>query len=197
MFSLWHNPHDRLNLWTPGQEMGSMVPSLPDALDFVVQKHQASRLHYDFRLELGGVLKSWAVPKGPSLNPNDKRLAIMVEDHPLEYRSFEGVLATGTYGAGQVIVWDQGTYRPLAGGDTKAAMREQVRASLDRGSLHFLLYGEKLRGEFALIRKKRLGKNAWLLLKIRDQFASDAGITLQDRSVISGKRLSEIGREIG
>jgi bifunctional non-homologous end joining protein LigD len=160
-------------------------------LVFVVQKHQASRLHYDFRLELDGVLKSWAVPKGPSLNPQEKRLAIMVEDHPLEYRTFEGVIAEGEYGAGEVIVWDQGRYRPLVG-KTKEEMQEQVRAQLNQGELRFLLFGEKLRGEFALIRQKRLGEKAWLLIKKRDQYASDADITLQDRSVISGKRLGEV-----
>jgi len=130
---------------------------MENALVFVVQKHQASRLHYDFRLELDGVLKSWAVPKGPSLNPREKRLALMVEDHPLEYGTFEGVIAEGSYGAGEVIVWDRGSYQPLAG-ETKDAMQEQVREQLNRGELRFLLFGEKLRGEFALIRQPRLGK---------------------------------------
>jgi bifunctional non-homologous end joining protein LigD len=163
---------------------------MQDALVFVVQKHQASRLHYDVRLELDGVLKSWAVPKGPSLNPKEKRLAIMVDDHPLEYRTFEGVIAEGLYGAGEVIVWDQGSYRPLAG-HTKDAMQEQVRAQLTQGQLRFLLCGEKLRGEFALLRQPRLGEQAWLLIKKRDQEASEADITRQDRSVLTGKRLGE------
>ena len=171
-------------------EPEGQVKSMQNVLVFVVQKHEASRLHYDFRLELDGVLKSWAVPKGPSLNPKEKRLAIMVEDHPLEYRTFEGVITEGEYGAGEVIVWDQGTYRPLAG-KTKDAMQEQVREQLNKGNLRFLLFGEKLRGEFALIRQQRLGEKAWLLIKKRDQYASDADITLQDRSVITGKRLSE------
>ena len=170
------------------------VKSIQGSLVFVVQKHQASRLHYDFRLELDGVLKSWAVPKGPSLNPKEKRLAIMVEDHLLEYRTFEGVIAEGEYGAGEVIVWDQGTYRPLSG-KAKEEMQQQVRAQLNQGELRFLLFGEKLRGEFALIRQKRLGEKAWLLIKKRDQYASNADITLQDRSVISGKRLGEVSRE--
>jgi bifunctional non-homologous end joining protein LigD len=174
-----------------GPEPDREVKGTQDALVFVVQKHQASRLHYDFRLELDGVLKSWAVPKGPSLNPKEKRLAIMVEDHPFEYRTFEGVIAEGEYGAGEVIVWDQGTYRPLAG-KTKEEMQEQVRKELNQGELRFLLFGEKLRGEFVLIRQKRLGEKAWLLIKKRDQYASDADITLQDRSVISGKRLGEV-----
>jgi bifunctional non-homologous end joining protein LigD len=159
-----------------------------DALVFVVQKHQASRLHYDFRLELNGVLKSWAIPKGPSLNPKEKRLAIMVEDHPFAYRTFEGIIAEGEYGAGEVIVWDQGTYRPLVG-STKDSMQEQMRKQLDQGALRFVLFGEKLRGEFALIRQKRLGEKAWLLIKKRDQYASDEDITLRDQSVISGKRI--------
>src|SRR5260370_2598940 len=118
---------------------------MDSALVFVVQKHRASRLHYDFRLELDGVLKSWAVPKGPSLNPQAKRLAIMVEDHPMEYRTFEGGIAEGSYGAQEVIVWTQGNYRPLSG-KTKTALQEQIRAQLNRGELHFLLFGEKLRG---------------------------------------------------
>ena len=163
---------------------------MDNKLAFVVQKHQASRLHYDFRLELDGVLKSWAVPRGPSLNPREKRLALMVEDHPLEYGNFEGVIAEGSYGAGEVIVWDRGSYRPLTG-DTKEAMQEQVREQLNRGELAFLLSGQKLRGEFVLIRQPRMGGNAWLLIKKRDQYASDADVTLQDRSVISGKRLGE------
>ena len=171
-------------------EPEGVVESMQDSLVFVVQKHQASRLHYDFRLELDGVLKSWAVPKGPSLNPKEKRLAIMVEDHPLEYRTFEGVIGEGEYGAGEVIVWDQGTYRPLAG-ETKDAMQEQVRRQLNQGDLRFLLFGEKLRGEFALIRQQRLGEKAWLLIKKRDRYASNADITLEDRSVITGKRLGE------
>ncbi len=157
---------------------------MENALVFVVQKHWASRLHYDFRLELDGTLKSWAVPKGHSLNPREKRLAIMVEDHPLSYRSFEGVIE-GSYGAEEVIVWDQGSYRPLVG-ETKDDMQEQLRAQLNQGELHFQLFGEKLRGEFALIQTPRPG--AWLLIKKRDQYASSADITLQERSVISGNQ---------
>ncbi len=164
---------------------------MESTLVFVVQKHQASRLHYDFRLELDGVLKSWAIPKGPSLNPKVKRLALMVEDHPLEYGTFEGVIAEGSYGAGEVIVWDRGNYRPLVG-ETRDAMQQQVREQLNCGALRFLLFGEKLRGEFALIQQPRLGEKAWLLLKKRDQYASDANITLQERSVLSGKLVNDL-----
>jgi bifunctional non-homologous end joining protein LigD len=163
---------------------------MESGLAFVVQKHQASRLHYDFRLELDGVLKSWAVPKGPSLNPRQKRLALMVEDHPLDYGSFEGVIAEGSYGAGEVIVWDKGSYRSLVG-ETRDAMQQQVREQLGRGELRFLLFGEKLRGEFALIRQPRLGENSWLLIKKRDQDASTADVTREDQSALSGKRLGE------
>src|SRR2546421_5560295 len=120
-----------------------------ESLHFVVQMHAARRLHYDFRLELDGTLKSWAVPKGPSLNPDDKRLAVMVEDHPLEYRTFEGVIPKGNYGAGSVVVWDQGTYEaPAAMSPQESAAR--LRDGLARGRLSFVLHGQKLRGEFAL-----------------------------------------------
>src|SRR5581483_3785000 len=128
----------------------------------VVQKHQASHLHYDFRLELEGVLKSWAVPKGPSLNPADKRLAMMVEDHPVSYLLFEGVIPPGNYGAGSVMVWDTGTWEPL--GDASAM--------LAKGDLKFRLHGQKLNGEFVLarMRSRRPGSkgNEWLLIKKHD-----------------------------
>jgi bifunctional non-homologous end joining protein LigD len=166
------------------------------SLRFVVQKHAASRLHYDFRLELDGVLKSWAVPKGPSLDPGDRRLAIMVEDHPLDYRTFEGVIPPGNYGAGTVMVWDAGRYRPAgaaARGDPEAAIRE----GLDRGRLSFVLDGEKLRGEFSLVKLRRGDENAWLLIKKADEWASGADLTADERSAASGRTLEEIAREQG
>jgi len=152
-------------------------------LIFVVQKHLASHLHYDFRLEMEGVLKSWAVPKGPSYDPATKRLAMMTEDHPYDYASFEGVIPEGNYGAGNVIIWDQGTWTFLEPGD------DPVEA-LAVGKLTFKLEGEKLKGEWALVRIAR-GKSAkgneWLLLKHRDQYAvADFEITEEaPRSVVS------------
>jgi bifunctional non-homologous end joining protein LigD len=166
-------------------------------LQFVIQKHAASRLHYDFRLELDGVLKSWAVPKGPSLNPTDKRLAMLVEDHPLDYKNFEGIIPAGNYGAGSVIIWDAGTYEPLEG-SSRAEHEEKLRQDFEKGSLKFRLHGDKLKGEFALVRMKGKEKNSWLLIKHRDEFASDEDVAELDKSVISGKTVDEIGgRENG
>lgn len=167
---------------------GASVPS--DAADlprFVIQKHHASRLHYDVRLEADGVLKSWAVPKGPSYDTRDKRFAVAVEDHPLDYRDFEGVIEAGNYGAGEVVVWDRGTYRLLEGSDTTA--------QIAKGSLKFELYGEKLRGAFALVHiKGRDGEEtSWLLIKERDDRVDpDWKIDEHGESVISGRTLDDI-----
>jgi bifunctional non-homologous end joining protein LigD len=161
---------------------------------FVVQQHSARRLHYDFRLECDGVLKSWAVPKGPSLNVADKRLAVQTEDHPYDYASFEGVIPPGQYGAGEVIVWDCGVYSPdenqLWFHDRQEAQR-QVREGLQKGKLGFLLRGEKLKGSFALVRTAK-EPNSWLLIKHRDRFASTADVTEQDRSVLSGVAVEDL-----
>ncbi len=163
------------------------------ALHFVVQKHHASRLHYDFRLELDGTLKSWAVPKGPSLNPRDRRLAVMVEDHPLDYRTFEGTIPAGNYGAGTVMVWDQGTYRAM-GADDRRASERQLRADLRKGHLRFVLEGQKLRGEFSLVRLKKGEANSWLLLKGADESATEGDVGDDDRSVVTRRSMDEIAR---
>jgi bifunctional non-homologous end joining protein LigD len=160
-------------------------------LRFVVQKHAASRLHYDFRLEMVGVLKSWAVPKGPSLNPADKRLAMMVEDHPYDYRSFEGIIPKANYGAGTVIIWDEGTYEALEPG-SKTEQEKILLRQLKGGSLKFTLHGEKLKGEFALVKLKDSEDNAWLLIKHRDKYAKETDITKKDKSVVSGKTIEKI-----
>lgn len=162
-------------------------------LRFVVQKHDASHLHYDFRLEMDGVLKSWAVPKGPSMDPNVKRLAMMVEDHPYDYRNFEGIIPQGQYGGGTVIVWDEGTYEPVEGAkDDIAAMDKNLRHQLYSGKLKFKLNGEKLKGEFALVKAYGRGDNGWLLMKLEDSYASDKDITKKDKSVISGKTIAQM-----
>jgi bifunctional non-homologous end joining protein LigD len=170
--------------------------SSSEALHFVVQKHDASRLHYDFRLEMAGVLKSWAVPKGPSLNPDDRRLAMMVEDHPYDYKDFEGLIPEGNYGAGTVIIWDQGTYDSLEPLPSKKETEKSLLNQLKSGSLKFRLNGEKLKGEFALVHIKKSGKedNAWLLIKHRDAFATSADVTKKGKSVVSGKTIVQMGK---
>ena len=164
------------------------------ALSFVIQKHSATRLHYDLRLEFDGVLKSWAVPKGPSLNPEDKRLAMLVEDHPLDYASFEGIIPKGEYGAGQVIVWDRGTYWPDEDDESpkdRADAEEQMRRGLEKGKVSVFLRGSKLKGSWALVKIAR-GKNEWLLIKHKDEFAESRDVTAEDRSVISGLTIEDL-----
>ena len=168
------------------------------SLRFVVQKHDASSLHYDFRLEMDGVLKSWAVPKGPSLRPADKRLAMMVEDHPYSYRNFEGVIPEGEYGAGTVIVWDEGTYEPAnLPGKKRKEQEEALLRQLESGKVGLVLHGQKLKGEFTLIRMKGRGENTWMLLKKNDSFSNDQDITEEESSVRSGKTLMEVALDHG
>jgi len=157
---------------------------------FCVQRHDATRLHYDFRLEIDGVLKSWAVPKGPTLDPGIKHFAAQVEDHPFEYGSFEGNIPAGNYGAGSVMLWDRGTFDLLGG--TPGA--EQIA----RGDLKFRLHGEKLKGEFALVQMKGRGKgNEWLILKKRDEFAVPGwDVEAHAYSVLSGRTQEEIARNL-
>lgn len=140
-------------------------------LIFVVQRHKASRLHYDFRLELDGVLKSWAVPKGPSMNPKDKRLAMMVEDHPYDYKDFAGIIPEGNYGAGIVEIWDSGTYSDIEDSPKKEA-EKNLEKGLKSGDFKFRLNGKKLKGEFVLVKLKK-EDNSWLLIKHRDKYAVD------------------------
>lgn len=163
-----------------------------EQLRFVIQKHDARNLHYDFRLEMEGVLKSWAVPKGPSTDPDVKRLAMMVEDHPYDYRNFEGIIPSG-YGAGTVIVWDEGFYEPaVADGKDKKAQDKELRHGIYSGKLHVVLHGKKLKGEFALVKTHGMGENAWLLFKVKDKYVSKDDITLKDKSVISKKTLAQV-----
>jgi bifunctional non-homologous end joining protein LigD len=164
-----------------------------NALRFVVQKHDASHLHYDFRLEMKGVLKSWAVPKGPSTDPTIKRLAMMVEDHPYDYRSFEGIIPKGQYGAGTVIVWDEGTYEPAEEKfDDKTQMEKYLLHQLRKGKLVFTLHGQKLKGDYALVKSSYQGESSWLLMKVKDKYAKTTDITKKDKSVISGKTIAQV-----
>ena len=165
-------------------------------LKFVIQKHDASHLHYDFRLEIEGALKSWAIPKGPSTDPSVKRLAMQVEDHPMEYGHFEGIIPEGNYGAGTVMIWDEGTYHAI---DTQGreADEKALAAMWHRGSLKFVLNGKKLKGEFALVKTKaQKGRdNQWLLIKHRDDYASDDDITTKDKSVVTNRSLEQIANQ--
>lgn len=163
-----------------------------DRLRFVIQKHDASRLHYDFRLEMEGVLKSWAVPKGPSTDPSIKRLAMMVEDHPYDYRSFEGIIPSG-YGAGTVIVWDEGFYE-LADAPKmdKKAQDKALLKGIQDGKLHVVLFGEKVKGQYALVKTTGRGENGWLIFKVKDEYVSKDDVTIQDKSVISNKTLQQM-----
>jgi bifunctional non-homologous end joining protein LigD len=171
---------------TPEPE-GKVVKRVAQSRRFVIQKHRATALHYDFRLEAGGVLKSWAVPKGPSLDPADKRLAMQVEDHPLAYGTFEGIIPKGNYGAGEVIVWDRGTYRPMNNPDPVKA--------IESGEIKFRLRGKKLRGGFTLVkmRPRDGAENAWLLIKERDEFVDRRWrANAHEESVKSGRTLADL-----
>ena len=168
----------------------------PSRLRFVIQKHDASHLHYDFRLEMEGVLKSWAVPKGPSTDPTIKRLAMMVEDHPFDYRDFEGIIPKGQYGGGTVIVWDQGFYEPLdSTGRSKADQDRDLRRQLHSGKLVFNLQGEKLKGEYALVKSSYQGENSWLLMKVKDRYAKTSDVTRKDKSVLTGRNIAQVEKE--
>jgi bifunctional non-homologous end joining protein LigD len=157
------------------------------ALNFVIQKHAASHLHFDFRLELDGVMKSWAVPKGPSLDPHVRRLAMEVEDHPISYNTFEGTIPQGEYGGGTVMLWDRGTYEADDGGGA-----ESLRRGYEKGELRFVMHGKRLRGGFVLARLRRPGRPQWLLIKRRDDHAAaDRDITAEVTTSVASKRTME------
>jgi len=162
-------------------------------LIYVVQKHRATALHYDFRLEWKGTLLSWAVPKGPSLDPSVKRLAMQVEDHPIDYAKFEGIIPAGEYGGGTVMVWDFGTWD---------AESPDVDAAIAKGDLKFILHGKKLKGSWVLVRTRGFGsssgRSSWLLIKHRDQYASDRDVAAEEpRSVLTKRLLADIARDGG
>jgi bifunctional non-homologous end joining protein LigD len=165
---------------------GKLGRAKKEAREFVVQKHRASRLHYDFRLEHDGVMLSWAVPKGPSLDPANKRFAMQTEDHPIEYNQFEGVIPEGEYGGGTVMIWDRGTWESEV---------DDVERALAKGELKFTLHGKKLRGSWVLVRMR---ERQWLLIKHRDKAASTIDITAaKPRSAVSRRLLAGIARAAG
>ena len=168
---------------TPEPE-GKVRPTAGNS--FVIQKHRATRLHYDFRLEMEGVLRSWAIPKGPSFNPSEKRLAVETEDHPMDYGGFEGVIPKGNYGAGKVIVWDNGTYEMVD--------PETPEKGWAKGKLHFILNGKKLRGEWVLVRGSREPKQ-WIFFKVRDKYSTAEGDVIVDHpeSILSGNLVEDVG----
>jgi len=176
---------------TPEPSGDTAAKKAPHLL-YVIQKHRATQLHYDFRLEFEGVLLSWAVPKGPSLDPSVKRLAMQVEDHPVDYGGFEGVIPEGEYGGGTVMVWDTGTWTPES---------PDIAAALKKGDLKFTLHGKKLHGSWVLVRTHGFGSSSgksWLLIKHRDQFASTEDIVAKEpRSAVSKRLLVDIARDGG
>jgi DNA ligase D-like protein (predicted 3'-phosphoesterase) len=159
---------------------------------FVIQKHDASNLHYDFRLEMDGILKSWAVPKGPSTDPKEKRMAIPTEDHPLDYADFEGVIPEGEYGAGTVMVWDIGPYQNIR--ETKDKNKKSMKESLSEGKIEVWLEGKKITGGYALVRTGKGKNERWLLIKMKDNEADAKRnpVNTEPKSAISGKTLKEI-----
>jgi len=179
----------------PAQKKKAVSTAVREELSFVVQKHQASHLHYDFRLEMRGVLKSWAVPKGPSMNPEDKRLAMLVEDHPFEYKNFEGIIPQGNYGAGTVMIWDEGSYVAVTDNEVITDKREAEKTLIKNffsGKLRLELKGKKLKGRFTLIKAPQRGETSWLLIKEKDEFGKPVDITKKNKSVISNKTIEEL-----
>jgi len=185
-----HEYHAKRDFTETAEPRGARGRRAPRSA-YVIQKHAASHLHYDLRLELDGVMKSWAVPKGPSLDPAVKRLAMQVEDHPIEYNKFEGTIPSGQYGGGTVMLWDRGTFGydgPLA--DPAAGLREGYA----KGDLKIVLHGKRLRGSWALVRMRRPGRPQWLLIKHRDEFADPGSDVTAEwtTSVATGRTMDEI-----
>jgi bifunctional non-homologous end joining protein LigD len=180
------NYNEKRKFNTTKEPVGRVGRSVRGDHIFVVQKHKARSLHYDFRLEMEGVLKSWAVPKGPSLNSTHRRLAIAVEDHPYSYKDFEGTIEKDNYGAGTVIIWDRGIYT-LPSAMNHESVEKIMQNGYKKGQLDFVLDGKKLCGGFSLFKMKR--KNLWLLAKKKDKYDSKEDVTKQNKSVVSNKEL--------
>ncbi len=181
----------RRDLTRSPEPYGTTKKKKADKLIFVIQKHAASHLHYDFRIEYDGVLKSWAVPKGPSMNPAIKRLAMPTDDHPMEYADFEGIIPQGSYGGGTVMVWDTGTYNNIKKHNGKLV---PMKDCIKKGTIEIFLEGEKLQGGFALIRTAR----GWLLIKIRDDYASARKnpVNTQQKSALTGRTMAQIRKDM-
>jgi DNA ligase D-like protein (predicted 3'-phosphoesterase) len=165
---------------------------------FTIQKHSATSLHYDLRLEVDGVLASWAVPKGPSLDPRDKRLAMRTEDHPMDYLEFEGVIPKGEYGGGPVIVWDRGVFQNIS--ETKSGKPMKLSEAIEKGDVKFFLLGEKVKGAYALVRTSKPGeREQWLLIKKRDEGADARRrpTSSQPESVLTGRTIEQVRKEEG
>jgi|SRR5690348_7563990 len=171
------------------KKSGAVSKKRAPKLQFVVQKHEASHLHFDFRLELDGVMKSWAIPKGPSYDPKVRRLAMEVEDHPIEYNTFEGTIPQGEYGGGTVMLWDRGAYEAEDGGGV-----ESLREGYVRGDLKFILHGTRLHGAWVLVKMHRPGRPQWLLIKHRDEYARAGRDVVADetKSVTTGRSMEDI-----
>jgi len=184
----------RRNFTKSPEPTGKKVVSQAKAPVFVIHKHAASHLHYDVRIEVGGVLKSWAVPKGVSADPAQKRLAIPTEDHPYDYARFEGVIPEGNYGAGTVMIWDHGTYRNIKQKDGKLVPMDQC---IKNGRIEIWMEGKKLKGGYALVRTQLQGGKQWLMLKMNDEYANRSGKKFpnQDRSAVSGRTMDQIAKE--
>jgi DNA ligase D-like protein (predicted 3'-phosphoesterase) len=184
--------NNRRNFSVSPEPRGKKVKKAPHEKSiFVIQKHDASHLHYDFRIEIDGVLKSWALPKGPSTNPKDKRLAMETEDHPMAYARFEGVIPEGEYGAGPVLVWDTGTFENIKKKDDTIIPLAQ---SYKNGQIEVFLHGKKLQGGYALIRMGEVGSKKWLCIKMNDEYADARKnpVSSQPESVISGKTIEQL-----